>query len=419
LKYSLLIILILTGFVYDDDVSLFRIIQNNKTGYINSQGEIIIEPIFADAQDFSNGLAPARIAGKYGYINSNGDFVINSKYDYAMEFKNGTAMVFNDSVPSFLFLDGREIKFPNYRAITFLEPERAYVYTNTKKTGVIDLKGNLVIDTIYSWIDLRGKFAIVGDFRGEANERERVALIDSSGKIMIPFGKYTEIWNFERGCAKVYFPSEGKQYIGFINEKGDHLISRVQDGMKSKELSSCINDSTFVELYNDSITVVNGRSSKDDYYGIINSKGESVVKNFQWAGIIPISENLCYVRLRDSYSYILIDAAGNKINSDTFTYFDKSPYDSHIVVAKNNQYALMDLSLKYLIPFQDHQLGSNYIGKEYFYYASYNRANYYWGLSDFLGKIIIQPGPYLFETADFKNGLIIVTTSVVISKFVK
>ncbi len=63
-------------------------------GYKNfATGEIVIEPRFKDAGDFSNGLAPVQIMRKYGYINTRGDLAIKCQFIEAREFSQKLAAV--------------------------------------------------------------------------------------------------------------------------------------------------------------------------------------------------------------------------------------------------------------------------------------------------------------------------------------
>jgi WG containing repeat len=55
--------------------------RDGKFGFINSNGEIIIDFIYNDAKGFKYDLAPVKINGKWGFINHKGKFKINPIYD--------------------------------------------------------------------------------------------------------------------------------------------------------------------------------------------------------------------------------------------------------------------------------------------------------------------------------------------------
>ena len=69
--YLIFLILLFSSPILSNDipwVCLSKIYIDNKVGFIDSTGKIIIEPKFNNALEFSEGLASARITGKYGYI---------------------------------------------------------------------------------------------------------------------------------------------------------------------------------------------------------------------------------------------------------------------------------------------------------------------------------------------------------------
>jgi len=85
----------------------FRI--NDKVGFINIKGEVIIKPQFDWADEFSEGLCVVRNdngklgSGKNGYIDTTGKLVIDFKFKYAGKFENGKAKVQVDK--DFVFID--------------------------------------------------------------------------------------------------------------------------------------------------------------------------------------------------------------------------------------------------------------------------------------------------------------------------
>ncbi len=66
-----------------------------KWGYINSDGEIVIECIYTEAYEFKNGRARVcNSNGLYGYIDESGYLIIPCVYDEASDFYgDGTALV--------------------------------------------------------------------------------------------------------------------------------------------------------------------------------------------------------------------------------------------------------------------------------------------------------------------------------------
>lgn len=69
--------------------------QREKFGYINTKGEVVIQPQFVQAWFFSEGLAAACIEfNKCGYIDETGKYVINpqSESDGTGDFTEGISV---------------------------------------------------------------------------------------------------------------------------------------------------------------------------------------------------------------------------------------------------------------------------------------------------------------------------------------
>lgn len=75
---------------------LARVRNVKKTyGYINKQGNPINKKFLDGALDFCEGVAPVMINNKWGYMNQNGEIVIEPQFDEAEKFDNGLARVRN------------------------------------------------------------------------------------------------------------------------------------------------------------------------------------------------------------------------------------------------------------------------------------------------------------------------------------
>lgn len=86
---------------------LFRIIKNNKTGFANLEGEIVIQPSFDSALPFRDGFAVVcvggndekdgdytlHVGGKWGLVNTSGEVVIELKYDGIQLLENKNVKV--------------------------------------------------------------------------------------------------------------------------------------------------------------------------------------------------------------------------------------------------------------------------------------------------------------------------------------
>ena len=73
--------------------SLFPIFQNDRAGFIDVSGALVIQSQFDDAKSFSEGLAPVLVKEQWGYISPQGAIVVQPTYAVANNFYSGRARV--------------------------------------------------------------------------------------------------------------------------------------------------------------------------------------------------------------------------------------------------------------------------------------------------------------------------------------
>jgi hypothetical protein len=77
--------------------------KQEKYGYIDTTGSLVIPLNFNNARSFSEGLAPASNQKSFwGYIDRSGNWVIKPAYDFADSFENGKARVMKGSAVSYI-----------------------------------------------------------------------------------------------------------------------------------------------------------------------------------------------------------------------------------------------------------------------------------------------------------------------------
>ncbi len=69
---------------------------NERCGFINKQGEVVIPIQYDTACSFSEGLASVTKDDKCGYIDKEGNIVFEFVYDAATSFENDIALVKKD-----------------------------------------------------------------------------------------------------------------------------------------------------------------------------------------------------------------------------------------------------------------------------------------------------------------------------------
>jgi hypothetical protein len=202
---------------------LFQITENDKIGFIDSTGRVVIPPQFRSAGDFSEGLASVRLSGTYGYIDATGTFIIPPQFDYATPFSGGLAVVYRNGMPSYIHPNGEQAFECTFPAVGAFENGRALVRTASKKYGMIDTHGKLFIDTLYSEIRpfTDGRAVVVG-----INKQDEAGVIDTLGRIIIPHGKYKTIKPFTNGFTVV----EGVKHSEYSDPKNG-IVKKLEIGV--------------------------------------------------------------------------------------------------------------------------------------------------------------------------------------------
>lgn len=217
---------------------LALISTNKGYGYINTKGEIVIEPCYLTAGRFYTEFARVKIDGKYGYINTQGELVIHAQYSSAPEKfdhiakveKDGIAQVIN-SVGSVIYTASKNDLIGEYSNGYFWVESSKETLAGTEQTMCYyDLSGKLVASfsnsknaEIYSSVNEQG-FAyiqkIVRKGSGLYKDQCEFALVNiKTGKV--------ELQGIQSVNGNYYFDSNSDvQYITFVEGvNGDYTCS--------------------------------------------------------------------------------------------------------------------------------------------------------------------------------------------------
>lgn len=247
-------------FQYDDvgDFSegLAPVKLNGKWGYIDKTGKVVIPYKYDFAYHFSEGLAPVKLNDKWGYIDKTGKVVIPSKYDYAYHFHEGLARVYMNGKYGFIDKTGKEIVPCKYSDAYAFSEGLAPVKLNGK-WGYIDKTGEEVIPCKY---DGGGNFS---EGLATVKLNGKWGFIDKTGKEVIPF-QYQCAGSFSEGLAYVGkrdYDAIEKIMYGYIDKTGKEVIPIKNDGLEE--------DYSF----RDGLAVAWGYGG----YGFIDKTGKTVI----------------------------------------------------------------------------------------------------------------------------------------------
>lgn len=228
-----------------DTPELFLIEKNDKYGYIDRTGKIIIEPQFEEAHLFHEGLAYVQILGnndklKEYYIDKTGKIVINQEFELRKSyFSEGLALI---AIMDYYGTYNEEYGF----------------WVNNDKYGFIDKTGKCVINPQFEYaeefheglscvhigalglpggktgyINHDGEFIIQPQFHQGESFSEGLAsveisnkwgYIDKTGQTIIPI-QFDKAYPFSEGLARIQIDEKW----GFIDKTGRIIINPTFD----------------------------------------------------------------------------------------------------------------------------------------------------------------------------------------------
>lgn len=160
--------------------NLVAVQLNGKWGFINKKGKMVIKPQFTEVEDFYGEVAGILVSHDWGLINKKGEIIIEPQFKY-LEYssaKDGLiwAKARYDDQIVFMDKNGKVIKIPSvYYAEEVEDEEYIKIFVigddSFTKTGLIDLKGNIILEPIYSDISITNNIALL-KIENYGSERE-------------------------------------------------------------------------------------------------------------------------------------------------------------------------------------------------------------------------------------------------------
>jgi len=160
---------------------LYPIVQDDKLGFIDSTGRVIVPPTYDDEGYFHQGRAYVSRSGKFGFIDTLGRVIVPPKYDTVSDFWEGLAMVARQGRTGYINLAGKEVIPPQFeRGETFSESLAAVRLQG--KWGFIDHSGRFVIQPRFfqpAYFSHGIAAVVLRDYHGTVIDRTGNQLVDT------------------------------------------------------------------------------------------------------------------------------------------------------------------------------------------------------------------------------------------------
>lgn len=355
----------------EEEVEIYPFVnEEGLYGYINSSGEVIIEPQYVYANFFSEGLAFVVIDKEGMYINEKSEVITSGDYFYGDSFHNGLAVVYYydiednenyDEITTVINEDGKEVLRGKYDYVT-TEYNGFIVTEKGDKETLYDGNGNE--------ISLSDKYSI---YRGysegyaviEDNENYDYYILNEDLKI-INFDDYN-ITDVSNSFYELY--NEDKEEYVYLNNKLEAIYLkddyRYLTCFDSENRIACVyyygNDErgyAYIDYYGnklfDSKYKIDGAfvdgiapayivGEDNNSYGIVDLKGNLIEDGFYYVGVanknrlIVYDENYTNVGVRDLEGNWIIDAGYDSIEAFNNVFIcktvngDDESYDAYTI----------------------------------------------------------------------------------------
>ncbi|HBF21822.1 MAG TPA: hypothetical protein DDW81_17110 [Cryomorphaceae bacterium] len=398
--------------VMDTNTPLLLICQNDRYGYINPQGQIVIEPHFLNAGEFSEDLAPARINGLFGYINPRGEWAIPPQYEFAEPFREGVAVIYTNGKPFYIDRTGHIIFEHNFISLGPFKNGRAMVITKNNRKGIIQKDGSLLVDTLYDDINpLVNEYYqlfINGDSTNEGVDATGV--VDSTGKFTIPMGRFSSLQYHGNSFLKfkdhVEKPddTDPATFSGFVDINGE-ILFRKKFG-EHQWLHGGLFEGFVVVYLNSSEEDTPKNKRETAYQGYINTKGDIVIDKPEYRYVTSFSNGRAFARVNGK-NY-LIDTTGKITHPRPYSLVQTFMNGHSIVLDSGNRnWGVINTSGQYII--EPSFIGITHLDEHHFYFSdtTFNpKCESCYGVANYKGETIIEPSLNDLDYEGFKNGLL-------------
>jgi hypothetical protein len=271
---------------------LFPVRENDKWGYIDTTGTVVVGFQYDDARDFSDGMAAVKVGSTWGYIDESGAMIIAPQFFDGLAFSN----------------------------------DRAGAYSPSRDIGYIDKSGQVVIPDSPDWL-AGGQFS---EGLAGVELKEGYGFIDTSGRLVLRFAQATSLGDFREGLAVVRIGHE----CGYVDRTGKFVI-QPQFGYATE--------------FSNGVAMVQygyGRAALIDKTGRVQRR----LAEYNQAG--PVSEGRIAVYqgelLDDASSWGYIDASGTRVIPPQFHFAWEFEGGLARVEEKNGKLAYIDLLGNYV-----------------------------------------------------------------------
>ena len=348
-KILIPVLLLLNSLAYASDASkLIPVKVDNKWGYINASGKLLIPTSYDYAGQFDKyGFAIVKTGTKYGLINKYNKKIIKEEYDHIEVVDKNKLLVKKGRYYGVINLvkdTPIDILYDEISTFEngFLKIRKDSLY------GIVDTEGKLVSDALFSDIKLVNNFFI-------CSKEEKFGAFNLKGdEILEPI--YADVV----ATNTVLFLIDEKGLWGGVNINGDNIIPKIYDqlqlittnlvkttqgnnyGLISASTGKQIFDSKLREVFSVSEDVV--VANEAGYYTLHNAQGKRLT-NKRYKDIKTLNSSLISVST-DGVKWGLVDDTGYEFLPESYEHVGFYDYNM-LKLIKNGEVSKKGIPEKY------------------------------------------------------------------------
>lgn len=374
--------------VPDEPQTLIKISQNSKVGLKNTDGIIVVSPIYQDLGiNQINGMLAVKRENKWGFVNKNFIEVIKPIFDEVGYFYCGWCPVRIGNLWGLIDLNGQWVVNPMYDYIEISKETKTAIIIKNGKYGLIDDRGNIRINTEYE------NLTFIKDGMLSFLKNRKTGMVNQLGVEIFP-AEYTGIYGITT------FPEKSKYMFSVLLEKE----------VPTKSGSSLERETGFFEKSGKTIIM-----KSYEGYDFITEDLAIVYDEFGNVGLADLNANhlfkpsKCEIKpyLSDKFIIVkynryhgIINNSGQVIVKPIYTFMAK--VGENLLVCSGNlkggKWGIIDKNGKTIVPLKYSNAKTN--GK----YVCFE-DNGLWGILDATGKITAKP-QFSYEPNFIENDLI-------------
>ncbi len=320
--------------LFKDGLSAFSMVNEEgeeKWGFVDLTGKIVINPQFSSVSNFSEGLCGVKNSdNKWGFINKEGQIVINHQFDGTGNFQNEKCIVQSGNKEGVVDKEGRYVINPQYNSM--IVDGDIFLVNQGGKYGWCDKEGKLLINPQFN-----EAYPFNGNSITAVQSGKNYGYIDKDGKITIN-PQFDQALPFNGKLAPVV--SSGK--VGFIDKDGRYVINPQFDDV-ARDLAHyyLTGDSEFKTVKTDyfNVDAIASIISFDNPEGFtFNSNFEDAMQKYD------MTENY-FSEYEDEYEVVSVKKITNDANY-TF-YIHGNAYDRITVNKDDGWYTYTDIEYEF------------------------------------------------------------------------